>query len=114
MLSSRRRPPGMRAGLALKCVAWSTGAALVASRVGPAQAVDGTWLGPGIEWTTGSNWDSAPVVPDGTATFTNNLAPTTVTIANSASIDMIALVNAPTYAFTITNGASFTINNTVS
>ena len=40
-----------------------------------AHAVDGTWSGPGAEWTDGANWSSNPTVPDGTATFTNNGAP---------------------------------------
>ena len=97
----------MPVGLALKCVAWSAGVALVASGVGPAQAVDGTWVGAGNEWTTGTNWSSTPVVPDGTATFTNNGAPTAVNISNSTSIDTIALTAAaPAYSFTVTNGAS--------
>ena len=57
----------------------------------------------------------APVVPDGTATFTNNGAPTAVTISNSTSIDTIAFTAAaPAYSFTVTNGASFAINNTIS
>ena len=87
MQSSRVRPSGMPVGVALKCVAWSAGVALLASGAGPAQAVDGTWVGAGSEWTTGSNWSSTPVVPDGTATFTNNGAPTAVTISNAASIN---------------------------
>src|SRR6476469_4340976 len=45
-----------------------------------AHAVDGTWQGPGAEWTIGTNWSSSPTVPDGTATFNNNGAPTSVTI----------------------------------
>jgi hypothetical protein len=54
-----------------------------------AQAVDGTWSGPGAEWTDGTNWSSNPDVPDDTATFTNNAAPTSVTISNDASINTI-------------------------
>src|SRR5512132_3709751 len=45
-----------------------------------AHALDGNWQGPGAEWTIGTNWSSSPNVPDGTATFTNNGAPTSVTI----------------------------------
>ena len=102
----------MPVGVALKCVAWSAGVALVASGAGPAQAVDGTWVGAGSEWTTGTNWSSTPVVPDGTATFTNNGAPTAVTISNSTSIDTMEFTAAaPAYSFTVTNGASFAINN---
>src|SRR5262245_58998586 len=43
--------------------------------------VDGTWQGPGAEWTDGTNWSSTPDVPDNTATFTNNGAPNSVTIS---------------------------------
>src|SRR5262249_44510130 len=51
-----------------------------------AHAVDGTWTGPDIEWTDGTNWSSTPDVPDNTATFTNNAAPTSVTVSDDASI----------------------------
>ena len=50
---------------------------------GTAHALDGTWQGPGGQWTTGTNWSSSPDVPDGTATFTNNAAPTSVTISST-------------------------------
>ena len=30
---------------------------------GAAHAVDGTWTGPGGEWTTGTNWSSSPTRP---------------------------------------------------
>src|SRR5262249_21119741 len=56
-------------------------------------ATDGTWLGGGApvtnEWTQGNNWSSNPDVPDVTATFTNNGAPASVTISNTASIGTI-------------------------
>src|SRR6266567_2794449 len=61
--------------------------------VTPARAVDGTWTGATTnEWTTGTNWSSIPLntVPDNTATFTNNGAPTSVTIsANGFPINTI-------------------------
>ena len=65
-----------------------------------AQAVDGTWTGATTsEWTTGTNWSSSPTVPDGTATFTNNGAPTSVTISNTTSINTIAFdAAAPAYS----------------
>ena len=114
MQSSRVRPSGLPVGVALKCVAWSAGVAIVVSGAGPARAVDGTWVGAGSEWTTGSNWSSAPVVPDGTATFTNNGAPTAVTISNSTSIGTMEFTTAaPAYSFTVTNSASFAINSAV-
>ena len=78
---------------------------------GTAYAVDGVWDGPGAEWTTGSNWSSSPTVPDGTATFTNNGAPTSVTISNNASIDTLRFTAAaPAYSFTVGNAATFSIN----
>jgi autotransporter-associated beta strand protein/T5SS/PEP-CTERM-associated repeat protein len=78
-----------------------------------AHAVDGTWTGPGAEWTTGTNWSSAPTVPDNTATFTNNVAPTSVTISNDASINAIQFdAAAPAYSFTINSGVTFNINGT--
>ena len=47
------------------------------------------------------------------ATFTNNGAPTSVTISNSASINTIEFaVAAPAYSFTVQNGATFTVNST--
>ena len=52
---------------------------------GNAYAVDGIWQGPGAEWTTGTNWSSSPIVPDGTATF-SNAGPTSVTISNTTSV----------------------------
>ena len=65
-----------------------------------AHAVDGVWSGPGAEWTTGTNWSSTPTVPDNTATFTNNGAPTSVTISNDASINTMQFsAAAPAYTF---------------
>src|SRR5262249_61899676 len=83
-----------------------------------AQATDGTWIGNGApvsnEWTQGNNWNSTPTpntVPDNAATFTNNSAPTSVTISNSTSINTIEFAaGAPAYSFTVQNGATFTIN----
>src|SRR5580704_2259396 len=91
-----------------------------------AHAVDGVWNGPGAEWTTGTNWSSTPTVPNNTATFTNNGAPTSVTLSNSASINTLQFnAAAPAYSFSvinanlviksgIVNGSSFapTITNT--
>jgi hypothetical protein len=77
-----------------------------------AHAVDATWTGGGApvpnEWTQDNNWSSA-AVPDNTATFTNNAAPTSVTISNDASINAIQFTAAaPAYSFT--NSANFSIN----
>jgi len=80
--------------------------------------VSGTWTGPGGEWTTGGNWTSTPTantVPDDIATFTNNGAPTSVTISNSTSINTIEFdAAAPAYSFTVQDGATFTITNQIS
>jgi autotransporter-associated beta strand protein len=81
---------------------------------GAAQTVDGTWTG-GVaplpnEWTQGTNWTSSPTVPDRTATFTNNGAPTAVTISNTTSINTIQFTSsAPAYAFSV-NGALLSID----
>jgi len=75
-----------------------------------AHAIDGTWTGPGNEWTTGTNWSSSPTAPDNTATFTNNGAPTSVNISTSTSINTILFTpGAPGYSFTINSSTAFTI-----
>jgi autotransporter-associated beta strand protein len=76
-----------------------------------AHAVDGVWSGPGAEWTTGTNWSSTPTVPDNTATFTGNGAPTSVTISNNASINTMQFsAAAPAYMFSLSN-ANLVINS---
>src|SRR4029077_3524072 len=83
----------------------------MALAAGVAHAQDATWQGPGNEWTTGTNWSSSPTVPTGTATFTNNGAPTSVTISNTTSINTLNFTTtAPAYTFTVGNAATFTIN----
>jgi fibronectin-binding autotransporter adhesin len=78
-----------------------------------AHATDGTWTG-GVsnEWTLGPNWSSTPTpntVPDDVATFTNNGAPTSVTISSSTSINAIQFdAAAPAYSFV--NSNIFNIN----
>jgi hypothetical protein len=70
----------------------------------PANAqVSGIWTGPGTEWTTGTNWSSSPTVPDNIATFTQNGAPTSVTISSTTSIGTIQFNNtlAPAYSFAV-------------
>src|SRR5262245_29971804 len=76
-----------------------------------AHATDGTWQGPGNQWTTGTNWSSSPDVPDGTVTFTNNAAPTSVTISTTTSIGTMQFTAAaPAYSFAV-NLALFEIND---
>jgi hypothetical protein len=73
----------------------------------PARAIDGTWTGPGAEWTTGMNWSSTPAVPDSQRT------PTALTISSSASINTIQFdAGAPDYFFTNSNNALFAILGT--
>src|SRR5215469_14344450 len=106
-LRHRRRAPRPRAR---RCSAAFGSAPVFAPNA--AQAVDGTWTGPGAEWTVGTNWTSIPpnTVPDNTATFTNNSAPKSVTISSSTSINTIEFTaTAPAYSFTVQNGATFTI-----
>src|SRR5262245_11764096 len=69
--------------------------------------LDGTWTGPGNEWTDGTNWSSNPGVPDNTATFTNNGAPTSVAISNDAEITTMQFTAAaPAYSFIISSAFS--------
>src|SRR6516162_769575 len=79
-----------------------------------AHAVDGTWSGPAAEWTDGTNWSSTPDVPDNAATFTNNGAPTSVTISDDASINTIQFTaGAPAFNFTTSGtGITFDVNGT--
>jgi len=89
-----------------------------------AHAIDGTWIGGGgvpNEWVEGDNWSSNPVVPDGTATFTNNGAPTTVQANGIVDLSAITFTaapnNAPAYTITmndifIVTGAGVSNNST--
>ena len=73
---------------------------------GTAYAQDATWTGPGNKWTTGTNWSSSPTVPTGTATFTNNGAPTAVDISSTTSINTLQFTAAaPAYSFTVAASA---------
>jgi len=78
-----------------------------------AHAVDGIWTGGGApvpnEWTQDNNWSLA-TVPDNTATFTNNGAPTSVTVSDDASINTIQFTaGAPAFNF-ITSGTGITFD----
>jgi outer membrane autotransporter protein len=88
------------------------GVSLLALAPNAARALDGTWTGPGAEWTDGTNWSSTPDVPDDTATFTNNAAPTSVAISNDASINTIQFTaGAPAFNFTTSGtGITFDVN----
>src|SRR5262245_3635231 len=87
------------------------GVSLIALAPSAAHAIDGAWIGPGAEWTDGTNWSSTPDVPDNAATFTNNGAPTSVTISDDASINTIQFTaGAPAFSFvTIGTGITFDI-----
>ena len=77
--------------------------------MGTARAQDATWTGAASSnWTTAGNWSAG--VPSGTASFTNNGAPTSVSIADTVSINTLEFTAAaPAYSFTIGNAATFTI-----
>src|SRR6516165_5452340 len=94
----------------LTCVSF----AALATLAPLAHAVDGTWTGPAAEWTDGTNWSSNPDVPDTAATFTNNGAPTSVTISDDASINAIQFTaRAPAFNFTTSGtGITFDVNGT--
>src|SRR5215831_3686099 len=78
-----------------------------------AHAVDGIWTGGGApvpnEWIQDNNWNLA-TVPDNAATFTNNGAPTSVTVSDDASINTIQFTaGAPAFNF-ITSGTGITFD----
>jgi hypothetical protein len=107
-------PSALRA--ALLGSVWLGALAVFAPNAAQAQT-DGTWIGGGTpvsnEWFQGNNWNSTPTpntVPDNTATFTNNGAPTSVTISTSTSINTIDFSTAASaYSFSVQNSATFTI-----
>ncbi len=90
---------GRAVGRWSRCALWL--APYLALGATAAHAVDGTWTGATTtEWTTGANWSSTPAVPDNAATFTNNGAPTSLTISNDTSINAIQFTaGAPAYSF---------------
>jgi autotransporter-associated beta strand protein/T5SS/PEP-CTERM-associated repeat protein len=110
------KPPADRGGLVRKRLAIlaSLGfAALTTAEAGAQAPPPVDWTGPGREWTTATNWSPA-TVPTDTAAFSNNGAPTAVTISGTASINTMEFApTAPAYSFTVTNGATFTINNAI-
>jgi autotransporter-associated beta strand protein/T5SS/PEP-CTERM-associated repeat protein len=118
MQFSRLKPSAVSDGLVRKRVAFlvSLGFAILAAGTAEVAAQSPppvTWTGPGGEWTTAGNWNPA-TVPTNTAAFTNNGAPTAVTISNSTSINTMEFAPvAPAYSFTVTNGASFAINTAI-
>jgi outer membrane autotransporter protein len=109
--SGGRSPATAGAGT-LPRAALLAGVSLIALAPNAAHAVDGIWTGPAAEWTDGTNWSSTPDVPDNTATFTNNGAPTSVTISDDVSIDTIQFTaGAPAFNFTTSGtGITFDIN----
>jgi autotransporter-associated beta strand protein len=89
-----RRLPGWGRILVIACIA--------ASVAQPVRADDGTWVG-GTDWADPANWSSNPVVPDGTATFTNT---------GTATVDSSAFVVIGGIQFTAApNAQAYTINN---
>jgi hypothetical protein len=87
-------------------------AALLAATSSYAQ--DASWTGGGApvanEWSQGNNW-TPPPVPTGTATFTNNGAPTSVIISANTTINTMQFTaGAPAYTFTSGfSGSTFNI-----
>src|SRR5215471_4713613 len=106
-LSSARARGGTLPRLALLS---GVSLAALATLAPVAHATDGTWTGPDTEWTDGTNWSSTPDVPDNTATFTNNAAPTSVTISDDASINTIQFTaGVPAFNF-VTSGTGITFD----
>src|SRR5262245_39245009 len=111
-LSSARARGGTLPRLALLA---GVSLAALATLAPGAHAVDGIWTGGGApvpnEWTQDNNWSLA-TVPDNTATFTNNGAPTSVTISDDALINTIT-AGAPAFNFiTSGTGITFDVNGT--
>src|SRR5262249_48534720 len=106
--------PAVRSRAALLGSVWLGALAMLTPST--AQALDGTWTArpPNPkEWTQGTNWSSTPNVPDGTATFTNNGAATSVTISGpgATSIGTIQFTAAaPAYSFVVNLAPLFEIN----
>src|SRR5215472_14872299 len=111
-LSSARARGGTLPRLALLA---GVSLAALATLAPGAHTVDGIWTGGGApvpnEWTQDNNWSLA-TVPDNTATFTNNGAPTSVTISDDASINTIQFTaGAPAFNFTTSGtGLTFDVN----
>jgi uncharacterized protein with beta-barrel porin domain len=89
-----------------------------------AHAQDATWLGGNAgdpnEWDESANWTPG-TIPSGTATFTNNGAPTSVTATGSVSVGAVLFTgapnNAPAYTIewddiTLISGTGVTNNST--
>src|SRR6516162_1691622 len=109
-LSSARARGGMLPRVALLA---GVSFAALATLAPVAHAVDSIWTGGGApvhnEWTQDNNWSLA-TVPDNTATFTNNGAPTSVTVSDDASINTIQFTaGAPAFNF-ITSGTGITFD----
>src|SRR5246127_5621835 len=88
----------------LRTVARHSLAVLLASTaigVVAARAQDATWVGNNAgdpnEWDESNNWTPA-TIPTGTATFTNNGAPTSVAATGSVSVGAIFFTGAPNNA----------------
>ncbi|MET4119727.1 autotransporter-associated beta strand protein [Bradyrhizobium sp. JR1.5] len=103
---------GGRIGYGLRSVVRHSLATLLATTalgVVAARAVDGTWAGGSSDWTNGTNWSSNPVVPDGTATFTNTGS---TAVDNNNGVVVIGTVQFTSIAqaYSITIGKPFTVN----
>ncbi|MET4040468.1 autotransporter-associated beta strand protein [Bradyrhizobium sp. RT6a] len=103
---------GERIGYGLRSIVRHSLATLLATTalgVVAAQAQDGTWIGGTSDWTTGTNWSSNPVVPDGTATFTNTGS---TAVDNNNGVVVIGAVQFTSIAqaYSITIGKAFTVN----
>jgi autotransporter-associated beta strand protein len=103
-------------GRGLRSIARQSLAVLLATTalgVVAAHATDGTWTGATGEWVDGTNWTSNPLVPDGTATFSNTGATAVVNDNGSVVIGAVLFTAAPNaQAYTITIDNPFIVNGT--
>ena len=106
VIGTRQRPSTSARVVTLPRAALLAGVSLPRSpccRRAPYMRVDGTWTGPGTSGRMAPT-GLTPDVPDNTATFTNNGAPTSVTISNDAAINTMQFTaGAPAYSFTISS-----------
>jgi hypothetical protein len=108
-VTSGKRAPHRRA-LFAAVLAGGSAASLVTAHVVHAQ--DAIWKGTTSgDWSVGSNWSSAPNVPNGIATFTTGAATTNVFNNNLVNIGALAFTNVPSApAYTFNVNRNFTVN----
>jgi hypothetical protein len=108
-------PPGRRESARAALLVGVSIGAITMLAPEPVHALDGTWTGPGTSWNVGTNWSSSPSTPDNIATFTNNGAPTSLSVGFGTINTIQFAAGAPAYSFTFDQnfgiGAGGIVNN---